>query len=194
MFGSKKGKLKDGTIVTIRPMTKEDEEALYRFFQGLSDDLLMFLRHNVKDRQVIRQWAEELDYSRVVPLLGLVDDEIAADVTLHRIPYGWKRHIGEVRTVVSPKFQNRGVATLILNELVDLASELGIEKLWAEIPLDSVGAIRAFRNAGFGCKAVIEGLVKDIYNRNLDILIMVCDVAGFFDTRWARMASYPERL
>ena len=186
IFGSKQGKLKDGTLVTLRPMEKDDEEALYRFFQGLPHDLLLFLRHNVQDRQVVRHWAEHLNYDRVLPLIAVAGDDIVGDATLHRVPQGWKRHIGRVRVVVAPSHQGLGLATLMLNELVGLSYELGLEKLWAEIPLDSVAAVHACRNAGFVCKAVIEGLVKDTENRNIDILIMICDIATYFDRRWAR--------
>ena len=186
IFGTKQGRLKDGTQVTLRPMTASDEEALFRFFQDLPDETLIFIRHDVKERRVIQEWAQRLDYNRVLPLLGLVGDEIVADVTLHRVPHGWKRHIGRVRVVVGTAYQKLGLATLMLNEIVELAGELGLEKLWAEVPLDSRGAIGAFRNAGFVCKAVIEGLVKDTRNQNMDILIMICDVAAYFDKRWAR--------
>jgi len=186
VFGTKQGRLKDGTQVTLRPMTASDEEALFRFFQDLPDETLIFIRHDVKERRVIQEWAQRLDYNRVVPLLGLVGEKVVADVTLHRVPHGWKRHIGRVRVVVGTAYQKLGLATLMLNEIVELAGELGLEKLWAEVPLDSRGAIGAFRNAGFVCKAVIEGLVKDIRNQNMDILIMICDVAAYFDQRWAR--------
>lgn len=184
IFGSKQGKLRDGSLVTLRPMEKGDEEALYRFFQGLPHDLLLFLRHNVQNREVIHQWVEHLNYDRVLPLLALAGADIVGDATLHRVPHGWKRHIGRVRVVVAPSHQGRGLATLMLNELVGLGYELGLEKLWAEIPLDSVAAVRACRNAGFVCKAVMEGLVKDAENRNIDILIMICDIARYFDRGW----------
>lgn len=186
MFGSKESKLKDGTIVTLRPMVQEDEEALYQFFQELPAQLVVFIRHNVKDRAVIREWARRLQYDRVLPLLAIVDGQIAGDATIHRVSHGWKRHIGRVRVVVSPKYQGKGLATLMLNEIVKLGHELGLEKLWAEIPLDSPGAIRACRNAGFACKAVIEGMVKDYQDQNVDVLIMVCDIPTFFDKHWAQ--------
>jgi len=184
MFGSKAAKLKDGTEVILRPMTKADEEALHKFFQELTEDQILVLRHNVKDRKVIHKWAVNLNFERVIPLLALVGEEIAADATLHRTSYGWKRHIGVVRMVVAPKYQGLGLATLVLNELVRLGHELGLEKLWAEVPLEAVKAIRACRNAGFVCRAVIEGLVKGVDNRNRDILIMVCDIHTFFDRHW----------
>lgn len=186
MFGSKESKLKDGTIVTLRPMVREDEEALYRFFQELPAQLVVFIRHNVKDRAVIQEWARRLQYDRVLPLLAIVDGKIVGDATIHRVSHGWKRHIGRVRVVVSPQYQGKGLATLMLNELVQLGHELGLEKLWAEIPLDSPGAIRACRNAGFACKAVIEGMVKDYQDQNVDVLIMVCDIPTFFDKCWAQ--------
>lgn len=184
MFGSKQNKLKDGTVVTLRPMVKDDEEGLFDFFQELPDELTLFIRHNVKDRNVIRDWAHRLNYDRVLPLLALWDDKIIGDASLHRVSHGWKRHIGRVRVVVSPRYQRQGLATLMLNELVTLGHELGLEKLWAEIPLDSPGAIRACRNAGFACKAVIEGMVKDLRDQNIDVLIMVCDIPTFFDKQW----------
>ena len=186
MFGAKEGKLVDGTLVTLRPMASGDEEALYRFFQKLPDELLLFIRHNVKNRSIIHEWTLRLNYERVLPLLAIVDGEIVGDATLHRVPHGWKRHIGRVRVVVSTAFQGRGLATFMLNELAKLSHELGLEKLWAEIPLDSVAAIRACRNAGFTCKAVIEGLVKDTRDQNIDVLIMVCDIASYFDRQWVK--------
>lgn len=71
----------------------------------------------------------------------------------------------------------------MLNELVMLSHELGVEKLWAEIPLDSVAAITACRNAGFACKAVIEGMFKNAQDKLTDVLIMVCDVSSYFDRK-----------
>jgi len=181
MFGQREGKLRDGTTVMLRPMVKEDEEALYDFFTRLPIELLIFLRHNVKDRKIIHDWAQNLNYERVLPLLAFVEGKVVGNVTLHRVPHGWKRHIGRVRVVIDPQFQNRGLATLMLNEMVMLGHELGLEKLWGEIPLDSVAAIKACRNAGFSCKAVIEGMFKDARNQLIDALIVVCNLSSYFD-------------
>jgi hypothetical protein len=62
--------------------------------------------------------------------------------------------------------------------MVELATEFGLEKLWAELPLSAPGAIAVFRKAGFSSKAVIEGLVKDLQGRSTDVVIMVCDVGA----------------
>jgi len=172
----KEGKLKDGSRIVLRPMVAEDRQRLIDFFQALPGEQRLFLRHDVSDPEVIKAWTEHIDYSRVFPLLALAGDRVVGDATLHRIPRGWKRHIGTVRVVVAAEYHNRGLGTLLVHEMVELATELGLEKLWAELPLSAAGAIAVFRKAGFSSKAVIEGLVKDQHGRNTDVVIMVCDV------------------
>ncbi len=188
MFGQKLGTLKDGRKVLLKPMVKEDEEALYEFFISLPIELLIFLRHDVKDRKIVEEWARNLNYDRVLPLLAWVDGKVVGNLALHRVPHGWKRHIGRVRVVIAPEYQNQGLATLMLNEIVALGHDLGLEKLWGEIPLDSITAMKACRNAGFSCKAVIEGMFKDAQNQLIDALIVVCNIPNYFDRNW----SYPQ--
>jgi GNAT superfamily N-acetyltransferase len=174
----KEGKLKDGSRVLLRPMVAEDRQRLVSFFESIPEEERVYFRDDVTDPEVIRDWTEHIDYTKVFPLLALVGDRIVGDATLHLIPYGWKRHIGTVRMVVAPEYQSRGLGTLLLNELVGLAGELGLEKLWAELPLMGAAAVAVFNKAGFSSKAVIEGLTKDLHGRNTDMVIMVCDVGA----------------
>ncbi len=174
----KEAKLKDGSRVLLRPMVAADRERLMAFFKALPEEGRIFLRHDVTDPEVITSWAEQIDYGKVFPLLALAGDRIVGDATLHRIRPRWKRHIGIVRMVVAADYQGRGLGTLLLHEIVELATEFGLEKLWAELPLAAPAALALFRNAGFSSKAVIEGLVKDLHGRNTDVVIMVCDVGA----------------
>jgi RimJ/RimL family protein N-acetyltransferase len=174
----KEAKLKDGSRVLLRPMVAEDRERLMAFFRALPEEERIFLRHDVTDPEVIRSWTEQIDYGRVLPLVALAGDRIVGDATLHRIPRGWKRHIGTVRVVVAADYHDKGLGTLLVHEIVELATEFGLEKLWAELPLNAPAALALFRKAGFSSKAVIEGLVKDLHGRNTDVVIMVCDVGA----------------
>ena len=177
----KECKLKDGSIVLLRPLVAEDREELINFFQSLPEELRLYLRHDVTDMSIIESWTENIDYSKVFPILALVDERIVGDISLHRIPHGWKRHIGTLRVVVAPDYQDKGLATLLIHEMVELATEFDLEKLWAELPLNFPAAIAVFRKAGFSSKAVIEGLVKDLRGRNTDVVIMVCDIGTQHD-------------
>jgi RimJ/RimL family protein N-acetyltransferase len=176
MAYSKEGVLKDGSRVKLRPLVKEDREMLLKFFQGLDAKELSFLRTDVRDPAVIDHWVNHIDYHRVFPLVAEADDRIVGDVTLHMRKVGWKRHIGNVRVVVAKDFQGRGLGTLLINEIVELAGEFGLEKLIAEIHLQAIGALTAFKKAGFSVKAVFEDLVKDPAGKSSDLVVMVCDI------------------
>ncbi|PIU54084.1 MAG: hypothetical protein COS90_02715, partial [Deltaproteobacteria bacterium CG07_land_8_20_14_0_80_60_11] len=120
MAYQKEGVLKDGARVKLRPLVKEDREMLLKFFQGLNEQELSFLRSDVRDPAVIDQWVNHIDYHRVFPLVAEADGRIVGDITLHMRKVGWKRHLGNVRVVVSPDYQGRGLGTLLINEIVEL--------------------------------------------------------------------------
>ncbi|MBM4275341.1 MAG: GNAT family N-acetyltransferase [Deltaproteobacteria bacterium] len=172
----KEGILKDGTKVILRPMVKEDRDKLLDFFRRVDDKDLLFLRNDVRDPKVIDHWVNNIDLTKVFPLLAEVDGKIVGDVTLHMRKVGWKRHLGNVRVVVAKAYQNKGLGTLLVNEIIELAEEFGLEKLVAEIHLTATAALTMFKHAGFSTKAVFEDLVKDPYGRSSDLVVMVCDV------------------
>lgn len=177
----KTGKLKDGTEVILRPMVKADREPVGDFFGRLSSSVLQYVRNDVTDPKVLNKWFDQLNYDKVFPLLAFKGNRVVANATLHRVAYGWRKHLGTIRIVVEPEFHEKGLGTLMTNELVDLAQEFGLEKLMVEFPLKAHGALAMFKKAGFSPRAVIEGLMKDRHGENLDIVIMVMDVAAYAD-------------
>ncbi len=172
----KEGVLKDGTRVVLRPMVKEDRDKLLDFFRRVDDQDLMFLRNDVRNPATIDDWVNHIDYRRVYPLLAEVDDRIVGNATLHMRKLGWKRHLGNVRIVIARDYQGKGLGTLMVNELVDLAAEFGLEKLIAEIPLLAHAALSTFKKAGFSAKAVFEDLVEDPSGQKGDLVVMLCNV------------------
>lgn len=177
----KKGKLKDDSMVLLRPMVKSDRKAVGDFFNQLTPSVLQYVRNDVTNPKVLDQWFDQLDYERVFPLLAFKDDKVVANASLHRVAHGWRKHLGTIRIVVDPDFHGKGLGTLMINELVDLSMEFGIEKLMAEFPLRAHGALAMFKKAGFSPRGVIEGLMKGRHGEDLDIVIMVMDVAAYAD-------------
>jgi L-amino acid N-acyltransferase YncA len=174
----KEGVLKDGTRVILRPLVKEDRDKLLDFFRHVEEKDLSFLRSDVRDPAVIDHWVNNIDYQKVFPLVAEAGGRIVGDVTLHMRKVGWKRHLGNVRILVARDFQHRGLGTLLLNEIVELAGEFGLEKLIAEIHLQAQGALSMFKHAGFTTKTVFEDLVKDPWGKSSDLVVMVCNVQG----------------
>ena len=101
----KKITLPDGASLTLRPMTSDDQYALYSFFVSLAGEDRRFLRNDVTDRKLIEKWARNLNYDRVLPILAEYDGQIVASATLHYQTFGWGRHVAEVLVTIATEFQ-----------------------------------------------------------------------------------------
>ena len=173
--------LKDGTKILLRPMVIEDQDALYEFFKGVSEEEARYLRDDVKSRLLIKSWAKNLDYSRTLPILAIKDDIIVADATINRRRSGWKWHLGTVRIFVHNDYRNRGLGELMVDELTRIAYRLGIEKLVLEIPDTNTAVINTFAKVGFHRAAVIPNMAKDRQNMPVDLAVMMKDIKPALD-------------
>jgi GNAT superfamily N-acetyltransferase len=165
--------LRDGQEVAVRPMTLRDEGTLLDFFRRLPEEERFYLKDDVTAPGVIAGWVRDLDYERVLPLLAVQHHHIVGDATLHRRRGGAHRHMGEVRVTVDPAWRGRGLGTALLRELVDCASQVGLETLVFEL-IEGVQdeAIDAARRAGFLVAARLVNHVKDMQGKPHDLVMM----------------------
>ena len=166
--------LPDGFSLILRPMTRDDQYALYKFFIHLPPEDRRFLRNDVTDRKLIEKWARNINFDRVLPILAEYDGNIVANATLHYQTFGWGRHVAEVRVTIAPEFQGRKLGKTLLEEITHLASHGKVEKLLARIVATREGVIQAFENAGFSRLTVLKNYVKDLHSRQYaDIALLV---------------------
>lgn len=182
--------LRDGSKVILRPVVKEDEEALYQFFKGLSKEDRLYLRDDVANRDVIRGWMENLDYEKVLPILAFDGDKVVADATLHRNPHGWMRHVGEIRMSVAGSHRGRGLARIVAAEIFQQAVGLGLDKLVAEMLTIQNNAQRVFTRLGFVQEAILKDHGMDAKGKKHDLIIMSNDVT----TLWENWTDYAESV
>src|SRR5437588_10992020 len=120
-------KLKDGSKAKLRPLRKDDEKGFHEFFSAVPEPERMFIKHRVTDPEVIRDWCQNIDLHRNLPLLALIDGKIIGDVTLHQQLGGWKRHVGRVSVLVLPQFRGRGLARALVSAVLGTARDRGLE-------------------------------------------------------------------
>jgi RimJ/RimL family protein N-acetyltransferase len=177
----KKVNLRDGSKVIMRPVLREDEEALYQFFKGLSKEDRLYLRDDVTSREVIHGWMENIDYERVLPILAFDDETGVADATLHRNPHGWRHHVGEIRMSVAGSHRGRGLARVIAAEIFQLAVGYGLDKLVAEMLTVQKNAQRVFARLGFQEEAVLKDHGVDADGNKHDLIVMSNNVAALWE-------------
>ncbi len=182
--------LKDGSSLTLRPMVEDDEAGLLEFFTGLEKADRLYLRHDVSNPEVIKSWAQNIDYDRVLPILAIADSEIVGDATLHRNPFSWMRHVGSIRIVVGKEYREKGLARIMAAEVFQNALASKLEKLVAEMLTDQLDARRVFSRLGFREEAVLKDHVMDANDVKHDLLIMTNDV----NTLWQNWVEFSESV
>ena len=169
-------KIKDGSKVKLRPLKRTDEKAFHALFQTIPEQERMFIKHRVTEPEVIRDWCQNIDLGRNLPLLASRDGQIIGDVTLHQQLGGWKRHIGRVSVLIHPKFRGRGLAKSMVSEVIGIARQVGLEKVEAEFIGGQEAAIKVFALLGFTTLARLPDYVKDMQAVTHDYVLMGLDL------------------
>lgn len=166
-------KTNDGRPVLLRPLTGADEDNLVALFRTATELDRRFLKHDISDEALVRSWAQEIDYNRVLPLVAEAESRIVGEVTLH---FGKRstRHVGEVRIFLEPAMRGRGLGTIILKELIALARQADLQYLLAEVVLDQTDVIKAFQNLGFKMEATVRDffMTEDGRTHNAVLLLL----------------------
>jgi L-amino acid N-acyltransferase YncA len=165
--------LEDGTKIVLRPLLKQDEQALLEYFQNLPPEDRLCLKEDVTNPKVIEHWVYNLDYDNVLPLIAQHNGRIVGDATLQFSPIGWTRHQGEVRLTTDTRYRVRGLGTLLIQNLIDIASRLGLEQLTAEIPPVLDKAFILFEKLGFEKVAELKDFVIDQGGKESDLVLMI---------------------
>jgi L-amino acid N-acyltransferase YncA len=172
----KKVTLKSGLKITFRPLKKDDEKAFHEFFAAIPERERMFIKHRVQDPEVIRDWCHNLDYGRHLPLLAIANGQIIGDASLHQQLGGWKRHVGRVSVLIHPKQRGQGLGRLMVEEIVEIARNLGLERAEAEFLGEQEAGMKVFALVGFRQLLKLEDHVKDMQAIKHDYVMMALDL------------------
>lgn len=141
-------RLRDGSAVVIRALGPDDRELLRSGFERLSDRS-RYLRFQsplteLSDEQLSYLTAvDHHDHEALVALDEDTDDAVGV-ARFVRISDA----VAECAIVVADDWQNRGLATQLLERLVDRAREEGIERFTALVLADNTEALRLLERLG----------------------------------------------
>ena len=169
-------KLRDGTMVEVRPLARRDATRLHQFFLAVPEEERLFVKQPIFDRAMFQDWCRHADFERNLPLLMLHGQKIIGEATLHQRLGGWKRHIGLVSVLTHPAYRGRDVAKILVAELVEVARNLGMWRLEAELNGERKVAINALEQLGFRALTQLEDYVLDMKAVTHDYVLMGMDL------------------
>jgi len=155
--------LRDGAVLRVRSMRHDDRQALKDLFARCSPESIRF-----RFLQQIKELTEDLldrltdvDGSRHIALvvtqgaLGALregrDERIVA-VGRYQASAG-SPDVAEVSFLVEDAMQRRGIGTLLLDALAELARERGVTRFSADVLADNRQMLSVFRKAGYALSA-----------------------------------------
>lgn len=172
--------LKDGTQVQIRDQTPNDLDLLMDFYNALSEEDRRYLRVDVTNRDAVRQRLDLLQSGFLFRRCAVDQDRIVATGALEIFPDAWRKHHGELRVIVSPSFQHRGLGLLMMRELYFLAQEKDVELLVTRMMKPQIAARSICRKLGFHEELVVPHYLHDLTGTTQDMVLMACNMQDFW--------------
>ena len=142
--------LRDGSTVSVRAMQPDDESLLFELFTSLSEDSRWMRFFGVSKDSALAAEAHresQVDFCRTVGLVALAgaEDQIVG----HAFYAATGENRAEVAFTIANDYQGRGLASILLGQLAEIAVSNGIQVFEAEVVAANHAMLGVFRESGF---------------------------------------------
>jgi acetyltransferase len=159
-------RLKDGTQVILRPIRPEDEPIEAEFIENLSEETKRF-----RFFYVIKEITHDMlvrfcniDYDREMAIVAEYTDSNGRRriVGVGRLIMDPFRKRGEFAVVVADDFQGRGLGTKLIDMLIQVAMDKGLESIYGLVMPDNIRMIELCRKLGFELRHTPEEVIVEL--------------------------------
>jgi len=164
-------------VVALGP---EQCDALVRFFTGLPDGDLTFIKEDVTDPETVRSWT--MGAAAGGRWVAVDGDDVTGYVAVRPLA-GWSDHVGEVRLVVAPSHRGSGLGRELARRALTEAVDAGLSKLVVEVVAEQGAALALFTELGFTGEALLTDHIRDRTGQLRDLMVLAHHVGR----TWAGM-------
>jgi acetyl coenzyme A synthetase (ADP forming)-like protein len=139
--------LRDGSTVHVRPVRPEDRAAIRAFLEGVSQDSIGFRFFGIPSLDWATNWSVDVDYADRFILVA--ETGSPRSIIAHAAYIRSGEHRAEVAFLVADAWQGKGISTVLLAHLAEVAERHGISTFTAEVLPYNHAMIDVFRDSGF---------------------------------------------
>jgi acetyltransferase len=160
-------KLRDGRTVLLRPIKPEDEPMWLEMFQSFSEESIRYRFFEIiKDTpHEVRVRYCNIDYDREIAIVAELTEQgrrkILGVVRSIVEPDG---RSGEIAFIIADPWQGLGLGTKMIEYVIEICKEKGLETLYGIMLRDNRRAIRVMKDMGFAVEYRDDGTVKGTLN------------------------------
>jgi acetyltransferase len=155
--------LKNGQDVLLRPIKPEDEPMWLEMFQSFSEEAIRYrFFQMLKDTpHEVRVRYCNIDYDREMAIVAeFLEEGRRRILGVSRLSIEPDGKTGEIAFIVGDQWQNLGLGTQMLDYLLDITIEMGVEKVYAIMLPDNYRALSLTKKMGFTIDYLNDGTVK----------------------------------
>ncbi len=153
--------LRDGTKVLLRPIKAEDEGRFNDLFKSLSPESMRF-----RFFEIIKELSHDaltrycnLDYDREIAFVAELQNSKQV-IGVGGVVLEANGKVGEFAVLVRDPWQSRGLGSLLMDNILDVARDLRLERLFAHILPNNYKMLNLCKKKGFELETLDEETVK----------------------------------
>jgi acetyl coenzyme A synthetase (ADP forming)-like protein len=140
--------LRDGSTVRVRVMRPADEPHLLSLLQSLSEESRWLRFYSTASgKALVSEAHREATLDRTFALLAFTG--VQERVVGHAFYVAIDSHRAEVAFTIANDFQGRGLGSMLLGQLAEVAAASGIQIFEAEVVASNQAMLQVFRSSGF---------------------------------------------
>ncbi|SDK18322.1 GNAT family N-acetyltransferase [Microbulbifer yueqingensis] len=164
--------LRDGQVVKIRPMTRDDKELEREFITNLSPESRheRFLGGVGKPSERMLDQLTDIDHDLREAFIATIPGVAGeTEIGVSRYALEPERKVAECAVVVADDWQKKGLGTVLLNRLVETARTRGIQRLYSVDSAQNHKLQEVARAMGWECHTDPHDSAQVIYSFDLGV-------------------------
>ena len=157
--------LSDGTNVLLRPIRPEDEPAEREMLSSLSVQTLKTRFFSVF-KNISHEWLIlfcNIDYDRHMAIIAEMEENGKKSmIGVARLIMDQDMMSGEIAVLVQDKFQGKRLGYKLVEILIGIARERGLENIRADVLTENESMLNVFKRFGFTTHVIPDGVTEVI--------------------------------